>query len=63
LRIGFSTWWGLAPLRLPSLPKEADHRPDQIREALKRDLEAARYAAERRANTREYDAEREEGFS
>src|SRR4029453_17281619 len=34
--------------------KEADQRRDQVREALKRDLEAARYAADRAF--RQYDA-------
>ena len=48
LRVPFSLSLALALLRQP-LPaeKEAGQQRDQVREALRRDLEAARYAADR----------------
>ena len=48
LRVPFSLSLALALLRQP-LPaeKEAGQQRDQVREALRRDLEAARYAAGR----------------
>jgi hypothetical protein len=52
LRRRFSRWSALAPLR--AAEKEANQRRDQVREALKRDLEAARFAADRAF--RQYDA-------
>jgi hypothetical protein len=53
LRALFSRSLALALLRRPLLPK-ASQRRDQVREALRRDLEAARYAADRAF--RQYDA-------
>ena len=55
LRKRFSPWSALALLRRPLPPrKRPSQRRDQVREALKRDLEAARYAADRAF--RQYDA-------
>jgi hypothetical protein len=46
--------WSAALLAAIAAEKEANQRRDQVREALKRDLEAARYATDR--DFRQYDA-------